>query len=838
MSTNSGAGRWTDVALDLRQAGRGVRRQPMLAVVLVLVLGFGIGTTTATYSLVDALLLRPLPVSQPDQLVIVGDPLRTNSTTTGGPRGDLISYPLYHDVLGTVPSVQSIAASSRVGRIDVVVPDPTAGTTPVAEHPAGRLVSGNYFATLGVNAWLGRTFPVLVDGAPGDDPVVVVSYRYWQNTLHSDSTVVGHTLVINHVPLTIVGVMPRGFDGEIVGQPTAIWIPTMMEPSLIPVRPWLTDRNTSSLLLIARLAPGATIEQARSTFNGVIHRTIREHATAAEYAAQPARDPVPVSNGARGVSAARGLYGQALLTLLAAVVALLLLAIANAANLSLARSIANAPDTTVRTALGASPFRLMRQGLVEHAVIGAAAAALGLAIGAWGSAILLRRADPVGDALLLDVHLNSRVTLFAVLLSIVVVLAFGVVPIAAQMRSNPAQALRGGGRSMVRSWSRGARALVTLQVALSILLIATTTMLRQSLIRVQAVDAGFNRQQVLVATVDLARSGITLADRPAVMQRLLQHVRAAPGVLAASYSVNGMYSGAEADTTLQAEGFVARSASDTVVQCDYVGPGFFTAIAAHLIGGRDITEQDDQNAPRVAVVNQSFAHFFFGNGNAVGRHLQLGTNAYEVIGVVADIQSQRLRDPVARRIYTPIAQRTSPPGYITFAVRGSAEHIVEPVRRALLAEVPSLIILSNQPVENVIASTMVQDRLLADVVTFFGVLALFLAGLGIYGVIANATVRRTREFGIRLALGAPQRTVIVTVVTEALRLVIYGVGAGVVLVILAAPLLRRQLFGIGAIDAASIVVALVVMLGVAALAGLLPALRSARLEPVEALRAE
>jgi predicted permease len=828
---------WADLVTDLRDLLRGLRRHSTLTTVLVLVLALGIGAATATYTLVDALMLRPLPVSHPEHLIVIGDPTRTNSTSSGGPRVDLISYPLYADVRGVVPQVQAVAASSRAGRIDVLLPQEPGAGTPIAEHPTGRLVSANYFATLGVAAAIGRTFPSVHDQSPGDQPVAVLSHRYWIERFGGDSSIVGRSVVVNHVPLTVVGITPPGFDGEIVGQPTAIWIPIMMEPALIPARPWLDDRNTSSSLLIARLAPGTTIAQARSALNDAIHRDIQQHATAAEYAAQTAHDPVLVTPGARGVSAARSSYATALTTLMMAVMALLLLTIANAANLSLARVVASAPDTTVRAALGASRFRVMRQSLLEHLVIGVTAGILGLMLASIGSAALLALADPTHQAMVLDVRPNGRIIVFALATTLATAIAFGVVPTVRQLGNDPATALRGNGRGTAHGWGGGARALVVAQVAVSIALVAATAMLRQSLLRIQHVDTGFARGQIDVATVDLARSGIASDARDAVMQRLLLRVRSAPGIAAAAYSVNGMFGGAEADTTLQAEGFVARSAGDTVVKCDYVSPGFFAAIGARVIQGRDIEDRDDQQAPRVAVVNQSLAHFFFGGANAVGRRLMLGTTPYQVIGVVADIQSQRLRDPVARRIYTPVAQRFSPPGYITFEARSSsAARTVDPMRTALLAELPSLIILSNQPVDRVISGTLAQDRLLADVITFFGALALTLAGLGVYGVIANATARRAREFGVRLALGAQRRAVVMLVVREAIRLTGLGAIIGLPLVFATQALLRRQLFGVGPVDAVALLIACGGMLAVGVVAGVIPAVRVARLRPVEALK--
>ncbi|MGH7627235.1 MAG: ADOP family duplicated permease, partial [Gemmatimonadaceae bacterium] len=855
------AHRLADLRQDARYAWRTVRSNRAATLTMVVILALGIGANTATFTLIDALLLRTLGVPQAGQLVTIGDPRRTGSLSRGTPRSDLASYPLYTDLRDGNHVLSGLYASGRTGRVDVRVarvpgadgvdgadaPDgATTGDEP--EHPRARLVSGNYFSVLQVPAVAGRTFTGSEDRAPGADPVVVISYDWWQQRFAGARSAIGRSLTINGAPLTIVGVAPRGFTGDIVGQSTELWIPLMMQPVIMPHRNWLEDRSTSWLLLMGRLKPGVSLEQARTQLVELERRSLIAHASASEVGGVERgmrKRPVQVEPGDRGFSYYRAAYAPALFTLMVAVGLVLLVVCANVANLMLARATARGREMSVRMALGAGRLRLVQQLITESMLIAAAGGALGLLVAWWGSLALLRLAGGGSSPIPLDVHLDGRILAFTGVLSLVTALLFGVAPALRATRVELGAALRTQGRSVAGSAGRPGRIalgklLVVAQVALSILLLVGTGMLVRSTRRLEHADVGLSRDRLLIASVDAERGGYTGARLAALMRDLTTRLARVPGIAAVSLSENGIFSGTESGTTLQVEGFLARADSDTLVTYDDVGPGYFRTIGAHLLQGRDIEARDNETGSKVAVVNETMARFYFPSGNAIGHHIQTDSASWDIVGVVADVEEQSVRNPPSRRVYFPTVQMSELPGsfYLEVRATGDPARLVVPVRRALQGVDASLVVLSADPLSNLIRDSISQDRLVAQVVTFFGLLALVLAALGLYGVMAYATVRRTSEFGLRIALGASAGDVTRMVLREALLLVAVGALVGVPAALLATRLLRSQLFGIGLFDAPSVLLAVAVLGASAALAAWLPAARAARVSPLEALREE
>lgn len=840
-----------DLRQDAAYAVRTLAQHRGFAAIVVLILALGIGANTAMFTLIDALLLRTLPVPRPEQLITIGDPTRTGSVSQGSPQADLASYPLYADLREHDGIVSGLYASGRTPRLDVLIDrDSTGGglSSREAEHPRGRFVSGNYFSVLQVRAAAGRTFAADEDRVSGDDPVVVISDAYWKRRFAGERSVIGRGISVNGTPLTIIGVTPPGFTGAIVGQPTEMWIPLMMQPSVMAHSPWLTDRTTNWLLLMGRLEPGVTLAQARGAFAALVERTLLENATGDQVGGIERRlrgEPVRVESGERGFSYFRSSYGPALLTLMAAVGLVLLIACANIANLMLARAAARGREMSVRMALGAGRLRLIQQLLTESLILAAAGGALGLLVAYWGSSALLHLAGRGSNPIPIDAHIDGRILAFTAALSLLTALLFGLVPALRATRVQLATALRAQGRGVAGTQGRPGKLslgklLVVTQVALSMLLLVGTGMLVRSTQRLMNADLGLARGELVIAEVDAQRAGYTGPRIVALMRDLTERVERVPGVTAVSISENGIFSGTESGTTIQVEGYTARADSDTLVAYDDVGPNYFHAIGAHLLQGRDFEARDNETGSKVAVMNETAALFFFPQGDVIGHHVTTDSATWEIVGVVADVQGHDVRGTPERQVYFPMVQMSRTPGRFKMEIRatGDPARLVVPVRRALQAADPSLIVLGVDVLTDLVRDSISRDRMVAQVVSFFGVLALVLAALGLYGVMAYATTRRTSEFGLRMALGAQRGDVTRMVLNDALILTIGGVVAGLPVALIATRFLGSQLFGIGVFDLPSIVLAVFVLSVSAAAAGFLPAMRASRVPPLEALRAE
>ncbi|HEY9479230.1 MAG TPA: ABC transporter permease [Gemmatimonadaceae bacterium] len=835
---------------DAAYAVRTLLQHRSFTAIVMLILALGIGANTAMFTLVDALLLRQLPVPHAEQLITVGDPTRTGSLSEGSPRADIASYPLYADLRAQNHSVSGLYATGRTGRLDVIIDHDSASgarSSTEAEHPRGRFVSGNYFSVLQLHAAVGRTFAPDEDRVAGDDPVVVISHDYWQRRFAGDRSAVGQTIIVNGTPLTIIGVGPVGFTGDIVGQPIEMWIPLMMQPSVVPHTEWLGDRAINWLIMMGRLKTGVSIEQARGDIAAVMKRSLTTNATGDQIGSveRDIREKgIQVEPGARGFSYYRSAYSSSLLTLMAAVALVLLIACANIANLMLARASARGREMSVRMALGAGRLRLVQQLLTESAILAVAGGALGLLVAYWGSETLLHLAGG-SNPIPLDARLDGRVLLFTALLSLITAVLFGLVPALRATRLELATALRTQGRGVAGTHGKPGKLalgklLVIAQVALSMLLLVGTGMLVRSTQRLQRADLGLARDQLVIAEVDAQRAGYSGPRLAALIRDLAARMERVPGASAVSFSENGIFSGTESGTTLQVEGYTARADSDTLVAYDDVGPGYFHAIGARLLQGRDFEARDNETGPKVAAINTTAASFFFPDGNVIGRHLTTDSTTWEIVGVVADVEEQGVREPPSRRVYFPMVQMNELPGRFRLEIRTSGDpaRLVVPVRRALQTADPSLVILSVDPLTELIGDSISRDRMVAQVVTFFGALALVLAALGLYGVMAYATVRRTSEFGLRMALGARPGDVTRLMLREALILTIGGVIIGLPVAMMATRLLESQLFEVGVLDVPSIVLAVVVLAVSAAVAGFLPAMRASRVPPLEALRVE
>ena len=841
-----------DFAVELRQdvvyAARMLRRNALLSMLMVGALACGVGANTAIFTLIDSVLLRQLPVAHPEGLVGIGDPTRVTGRSSGGVRMDLLSYPLYQTLAQHQELFAGLAASASVGRLDVGI---GAGRAEL-EHPRGRWVSGNYFSVLGVQAARGRMFDPTEAAQPGGAPTVVISYGYWTRRFHNDPTVVGRAIVVDGVRMTIIGVAPASFAGEIVGINYDMWVPVTMHDVLEPNLRSLDRRSISWLLLIGRLAPNVTLAQVQERVPPILIADASAHSV-------PGALYVPGNRGnrmfieplARGFSRVRDTFHAPLLTLMIGVALLLCIICSNVANLLLARSIARGREMAVRLALGASRSRLVRQLLTESALLAALSAGIGLFIAWVGSRGLMHLVSPNGSVSV-TTGMDGRVLGFTMLISVLAVGLFGLAPalrasrvdLAASMRAN-AQSVTAASGTARRGRAPLSSVLIAGQVALSVLLLTAASMLVRSLWNIQNVPVGLDRDHLVVADVDLRPGGYIGARQGAFVHAVRDRVAALPGVAAVSYSVNGVFTGTDGQAPIEIPGFTMRNADDSIIAFDYVGPSYAHTLGATLLEGRDMLPSDENRPGRTALVNAAFARFYWPGQPATGKFFHLTDSiAVQVVGVIADARDHSLTTPTARRVYFPYIHsdtgvtQLGQSQNLRLEVRivGDPARLVQQIRQAILAVDPRAPIDGIDPVSKLMADSISQQRLLAQLAGAFGALALILAALGLYGVMTYSVTRRTGEIGLRVALGAQRAELVRMVLVDSLRLVAVGVAAGLPVVLLATRLLRTQVHGIGATDPLSIALA-VGVLGLSAVAAVLvPAMRASRVSPMVALR--
>ncbi len=825
---------------DLSFAARALWRNPGFAVVAILTLALGIGANTAIFTLIDAVMLRPIPVRAPAELVAIGDPSRVNSMHQGSASSDILSYGLYRDIVERSRVLSGVAATGTIGRIDVRI----GGSHDLPEHPTGRFVTANYFAVLGVPAAIGRVFGASEEGTAPVSPVTVISDAYWSSRFARDPAILGKTISVNHVVLTIVGVTPPGFEGEVVGSRYDLWLPLSMHAALRPLDPPLSDRMTSWLLGIGRVAPGVAKPQAMTALRQTIHQAMIDNASASDL--HDVKADVPwVSDGARGFSRVRSSYAAPLLTMLAGVGLLLLIICANIANLLLARAIARSQEFSVRLALGAGRGRLIRQLLTESAVLGIAAAIVGLGFAWAGSRALLVLAAGGGSAIPLGVHFDAGVLGFTLCLSMIAVALSGLLPAVRAAGLDLAGSLRARGVTG-KIGARGQRfpigtMMIAGQIALSLVLLLGAGLLVSSLRRLESAALGLDRDHILMITVSSGERGYSAAAIDRVTANLQRRFDRLPGVIAASFSANGLFSGSESRTTVGIPNWVGRTGDDSVAATDQIGPAYVAAIGGRLTAGRDLTADDARaGAPKVVLVNQSFVRFFFAGKSPVGQFIRLDdTIPATIVGVLADVRDHALDAPPERRFYTPYSASGSGSmnGFeLNFEIRtaGDPALLAVPAERAVTAEDASLQFDDVLPLKVSMSRSIAEQRMLARVAAAFGLLALLLSAIGLYGVMTYAVTRRTGELGLRMALGAEPRRLVAMVVGDAFRLVGVGIAIGAPLAFIASRLLRHQMQSAD-LDWRSAVASLAVLTIAALVAALVPALRAARVAPLAAL---
>jgi predicted permease len=847
-----------EVGGDLRLAGRGLAKSPGFTLAVTLSLALGIGANTAVFSLLDALLLKRLPVAAPDRLVAIGDTSRVGSLSEGPVRSDLLSAPMYRTLRdGNAVFSGLFAAGSpdqlRVGDRSTEPDEPT--------H--GRLVSGNYFSVLGVTAALGRVFTAGdAAGGPGSAPYAVLSYDYWQRRFGGDAAVVGKTLEVNGYPLTVVGVTPRGFFGEVVAHATDLWIPMVMQPQLGNGKNYLDRWDANWLLLMGRLKPGVTLDEARTAMNALFARTIATRAGGAISPGilpqRPEKLRLAVTPGGTGFSYWRKRFSKSLVTLMAIAALVLLIACANVSTLLLERAAGRRRELGVRLALGAGRSRLVRQLLVESLLLAAFGGAVGALFAVWADRGLLALIG-LSRSVAFDPRLDLRVLAFTAAVALTTGVLFGIVPALRASRTELAPALEAGGRATfgagtggggagrnVRAggasgWTLG-KGLVVCQLAVSLLLVAGSGLFLRTLVNLDRLDLGYPRQGLLMLQVDPASAGYTGGRLETLLRELHERIAALPGVRGVTVSENGLFSGTESRTTIALPGRPPLAPEERDVRSDRVGPQYFEVVGIPIVRGRGVGPRDRAGAPRVVVINETMARAFFPGEDPVGRRLvdtDQPDDPYEIVGVSGNAHDHDLEGAVPPRFYTSYLQSSDPLWSYSFEVRtGHPEALVEPVRRAVLGVDPRLVPLDLAPLRDHVDKSLRDERLVARLSTVFGALALLLAAVGLYGVISYATSRRVGEIGVRMALGANGRAVLWMVLRETLVLALTGAALGVPAVLACAHLLSSRLYGLAGHDLPILAGAAALLVVVALVAGALPAARATRIQPTEALRAD
>jgi predicted permease len=833
---------------DMRHALRSLAKAPGFTLVVVLTLALGIGANTAIFTLMDQVLLKALPVKDPERLVVLDAPgPNQGSTHNNSAVLTPISHPMFVDLRDKATVFDSVLAHYTVS-VHLGVQGQT-------EQVDGDLVSGTFFEVLGVEPAVGRLFTAEDDRTPGRHPLVVLSHGFWQRRFAADPRIVGQSVSINGQPLTVIGVSAPGFYGTEVGMPLDVFIPLAMQPIVVPTfsADTLQNRRVRWLTPMARLKDGVSREEAAAGVN-VLYRQILEDelrqmtSTRSErFRREFVKNQLTLLPGGRGTSELRGQSQTTLLVLMGMVGLVLLIACANVANLLLTRATSRQKEVAVRLALGASRGRLVRQLLVESLALSLLGGAAGLLVSFWTADVLIR-ADPGGSAArVFTAQPDFRVAGFAFGLSLLTGIVFGLAPAFQSTRPDVFPTLKSESGSVVGGTRpfRFRKGLVVAQVALSLLLLVGAGLFTRSLYNLKHLDPGFEAHRLLTFAVDPSLNGYDEVRQNALFKQIQDDIAAEPGVRSVSFLNIGLMTSSNWSSTVKVEGYEAKEDENMNPNMLAVGPGLFRTLGITLVSGRDFTDADVKGAPKVAVVNETFARYFFKDGDPIGRRFGFGRIKdgmgldITIVGLVRDGKIASLKEEAKRYVYFPYGQQTSL-GQMTYYVRaGAATDVLASRLRKIVSSVDASLPVTNlKTMEAQIGESLLVERLVAALSAAFGLLATLLAGLGLYGVMSYAVTLRTREIGIRMALGAEGSQVLRLVLHEVSLLTAVGVAVGLPGGYGLGRIIESQLFGLTARDPFTFAVATATLLTAALLAGYIPAARAARVDPMVALRYE
>jgi predicted permease len=829
---------------DLRYGIRQLRKSPGFTAVAVVTLTLGIGANTAIFTVLNALLLKMLPVKDPQQLVVVGDPANPNERSNGTPRTDVFSYPLYKQLRDQNSVFTGLCAAGNDHHIEVE----TGAGAIFDQKITGRMVSGNYFDVLGLEPALGRLFKNSDDSAEGANPVAVLAYSYWQRKFASSPQVIGQDIRLNGYPFTIIGVAPEGFEGDVVGEQMALFIPVSMQPQIVRGRHWRKAANTSWLSLIGRLKPGMTASQAGANLNVVF-----QQAQKGDYGATLSADDrnaikdlrINVVAGGGGLSDLRASYRTPLLLLMGIVGLVLLIACVNVANLLLARASTRNREIAVRLAIGASARRVLQQLLTESILLAIVGGVAGSLLAIFGVRILVNTFDASAHLPLVP---DWRVLAFTALIVLVTGILFGLVPALRILQVRVSPALKDANRTTAGTSSRfgWGKGLIAGQVALSLLVLFAAGLLVRSLQKLMAQDFGYSRDHLVIARTDPTSAGYNSQNMKLLAEQLASRLASTPGVQSVTYSTNGLFSGTENADAIIVPGFKAVRPDDRAAKEDFVGPDYFGVVGIPILAGRGIERQDTPTATRIAVVNEAMVKYFFGGQNPIGHQFKIDDSDWfdkpiTVVGVSRNSKdhSSGLREEVQPRFYMAYQQVLDPGQIVLEArVRGDASASAASIMSQIKAADPHLPVSFVRPLDGLVNESAADQIALAKLSTFFAGLALLLACVGLYGVMSYTVAGRTREIGVRMALGARRVDVVQLVLREGLLLVALGLATGIPLALASSRLLHSFLFEMKSTDPLSLGVVVLLLGMVATFAGLIPARRAAKVDPMVALRYE
>ena len=832
---------------DIRYGIRGLLKRKGFAAIAVLTLALGIGANTAIFTLVNAVMLKSLPVHKPEELVLFsGATGEGTSVVDAPPTGEwqLFSYASYEYFRNHNQSFQDIAALRSGGsRLSVRQADSQSG----AARASGQLVTGNYFSLLGVRAMRGRVLTP-DDDKPSAQPPAVISHRYWEKELNSDSGIVGKNFIINGANFTIVGITPPEFFGERVRRPPDFWMPLSFQPQIELRESYLANNQYYFLMVMGRLKPGVSLDQAQAATNLALRQFLTEQAgseVTEERQKNIQNTYAALVEGKGGISGLRRAYSKPLQMLLAIVGMVLLIACANVGSLLLSRAAARKAEISLRLALGATRGRIVRQLLTESMLLAGLGGLCGVLLAQWAVIVLV---GLVAREAPLNTRPDAGVLAFTIGVSIVAGLLFGLIPALQASRTNLSSAMKE--KTRIRSGFLKfslSSLMVVLQVGLSMVLLTGAGLFARSLVKLQSEDVGFDRSNLLLLGIDPRLAEYKPAQLATLYQQLIDRLGSLPQVKSVSMATYAPMSGTRRTSSVKVPGFTPQTSEELNVQDILAGPRYAETLGMPLLRGREIEIRDTAAAPQIAVVNETFAERYFKDQNPIGRSFTFDDETdkgaqIEIVGVVGDIKSDvDAREKPEATVYRPILQIQDGSAYsVTLHVRTLSDPtpLTSQVRQMINQIDPKLPIFGVTTMSDQLRQNLNQERLIAQLVSFFGALALILACIGLYGVMAHGVSRRTNEIGIRMALGARGGNIAWMVLRETLYLVLAGLAVGVPAAVLGARLISAQLFGMSPSDPMTLIAAAAVLTIVALLAGYLPARRASRVNPLNALRYE
>jgi putative ABC transport system permease protein len=809
---------------DLRYALRTLRGSPVFTAVAILSLALGIGANTAIFTLIDTLMFRQLPVREPGRLVEMLHKLRGEPD----PRGNGFSLSAWHymrDRNHVFSDLLAGADSPLQVRADNIPVEPA----------SGQFVAGNFFPGLGLKAAAGRLLGPQDDLPGAGSAVAVIAWDWWQGKFHADPAVPGQQLVVNDVPVTIVGVAPRGFFGWETGSTHDVWLPLSLEP-VIAHRP--PGRSAPQVQLVGRLKPGVTPAQALSEMAVLDRRILEESAKTVDnpYLHKVMLEMEPAG---AGLSRLRDKYARPLWLLMCVVALLLLIACTNVASLLLARAAARQREMAIRVALGAGGFRLVRQVLTESLLLALAGGIAGMGVAYGGTAALVRTIASGRDRIEIHVQPDARVLFFTLTVALLAGLLFGLAPALRALASTPAAFLRAAGHSPDTRFGRlFGQTLVSAQVALSLVLLSAASLFIAHLANLRRLDTGFQRENILLVTLDASHSSYARDQLSLPYRELLRRFEALPGVASATLSAVTPISGAGAARAATVEGYRAQPGEVRYLQENWVAPQYFRTFGIPLLAGRDFTPRDDGR--HVAIVDQTTARYYFPHRGPLGMHVTFDGDdiPYEIIGFVRNAKYRDLLEPPWRTIYLNAFEQNRPGSQFALRTNTDPDSVIPAVRRTVRDVLKTVPIVKVTTLSRQIDASLVTERLIALLSGLFGALGALLAALGLYGLLAYTVTRRTGEIGIRRALGATQSSIVRLVLRGALAMVCAGILAGAPVVFWGRRVAVSAVEGLPPGSLPPLFLSASTLLAIALLAAWAPARRAARVDPMEALRYE